>query len=208
MSITQGMTGGGSWSGSHTLRAFPRGAGYHTLGRGTMALPSWMLPLLVGLAVTPVVVVVARSLWFARAVKVVTNPIFWGTVNVYEESKDIASYLRGEDMSWQLTYKWRPVFGPHPAFGPVVFPLPFPYLDFTKSPSSGGGGPGGIPNLHRPPPSIEETGEILSNPTMAGEVPSSPKRRKSCPPGYRWSKRLDRCVKYNPNSFTRKNWRR
>ena len=39
---------------------------------------------------------------------------------------------------------------------------------FTPGSSSGGGGPGEIPNLHRPPPSIEETGEILSNPPMAG----------------------------------------
>ncbi len=76
----------------------------------------------------------------------------------------------------------------------------------TPDPSSGGGGPGEIPKLHRPPPSIEEVGEILSNPPIAGEVPSSPsssnrpssgsisgKRRKSCPPGYRWNGR--RCVK-------------
>jgi hypothetical protein len=73
---------------------------------------------------------------------------------------------------------------------------------FTPDSSSGGGGPGEIPNLHRYPPSIEETGEILSNPSIVGEVPSSPrsssssktgKRRKSCPPGYRWNGR--RCVK-------------
>jgi len=68
--------------------------------------------------------------------------------------------------------------------------------------SSGGGGPGEIPNLHRPPPSIEETGEILSNPPMEGQKIGSPrpstskkagKRRKSCPPGYRWNGR--RCVR-------------
>jgi len=72
---------------------------------------------------------------------------------------------------------------------------------FTPS-SSGGGGPGEIPNLHRPPLSMKETGEILSNPGIVGEVPSSPrpstskpagKRRKSCPPGYRWNGR--RCVR-------------
>ena len=203
MSITQGMTGGGSWSGSHTLRAFPSAAGYHTLGRGSMALPPWVLPLLVGLAVTPVAAVATQTLWFARGVKVVSHPLFWGGVNVYQESQDIAAYLRGEDMSWQLTKKWRPIYGPHPMFGPVVFPLPFPYLDFAKTPpSSGGGGPGEIPNLHRPPPSIEESGEILSDPgIMVGES-SSPrpstsnkagKRRKSCPPGYRWNGR--RCVR-------------
>jgi len=105
-------------------------------------------------------------------------------------------------MSWQLTAKWRPIYGPHPMFGPAMIPLPFPYLDFTKSPSSGGGGPGEIPNLHRPPPSIEETGELLSNPPIVGEEVRAPrpssskkagKRRKSCPPGYRWNGR--RCVK-------------
>jgi len=76
-------------------------------------------------------------------------------------------------------------------------------LDHVVNPSpGGGGGPPVIPNLHRPPPSIEETGEILSNPSIVGEVSSSPrtsssgksgKRRKSCPSGYRWNGR--RCVK-------------
>jgi len=68
-----------------------------------------------------------------------------------------------------------------------------------------GGGPGGFPNLHRPSQhlSIEETGEILTNPPVVGQETSSPrssssstrsgKRRKSCPPGYRWDGR--RCVK-------------
>jgi len=68
--------------------------------------------------------------------------------------------------------------------------------------SSGGGGPGESPISTVVPPSIEETGEILSNPGIAGEVPSAPrpstskkagKRRKSCPPGYRWDGR--RCVR-------------
>jgi len=66
----------------------------------------------------------------------------------------------------------------------------------------GGGGPGDSPISTVAPPSIEEIGEILSNPSIVGEVPSSPrrstskkagKRRKSCPPGYRWNGR--RCVK-------------
>jgi len=57
---------------------------------------------------------------------------------------------------------------------------------FTPDSSSGGGGPGEIPNLHRPPPSIEETGEILSNPTLGLEVQSSPrpstsKKAGQCP---------------------------
>jgi len=150
----------------------------------------------------PVIGALGTTLWPARAVKILGNPFFWGAVNLYQEAEDVYDWARGEDMSWQIRKKWRPVFGPHPMFGPVVLPVPFPYLDFTKTPSSGGGGPGEIPNLHRPPPSIEETGEILSNPGIAGEVPSSPRpstskkagtRRKSCPPGYRWNGR--RCVK-------------
>ncbi len=85
-------------------------------------------------------------------------------------------------------------------FSHVINPS-YPRPSFL-SPSSGGGGPGGLPNLHLPPPSIEETGEILSNPSIMGEVLSSPrrstskkagKRRKSCPPGYRWNGH--RCVK-------------
>ncbi len=72
----------------------------------------------------------------------------------------------------------------------------------TLEVSSGGGGPGESPISTVVPPSIEETGEILSNPGIAVEVPSSPrpstsrkagKRRKSCPPGYRWNGR--RCVR-------------
>ncbi len=40
---------------------------------------------------------------------------------------------------------------------------------FTPVSSSGGGGPGEIPKLHRPPPSIEEAGEILSNPGVVSD---------------------------------------
>ena len=70
-------------------------------------------------------------------------------------------------------------------------------------PSSGGGGPGESPISTVVPPSIEEVGEILSNPGIAVEVPSSPrrstskkrrKRRKRCPPGFRWSSRLQDCI--------------
>jgi len=208
MSITQGMIGGGSWSGRRTLRAFPRGAGFRSLGRGNMQLFPYVsnTELLWALALAPFVLAAgaagSTSLWVARGVKTVSHPLFWMGVNLYDEGKDIAAWARGEDMSWQLKRKWRPIYGPHPMFGPVIFPMPFPYLDFTKSPSSGVGGPGEIPNLHRPPLSMEEAGEILSNPPIAGEVPSSPrrssskkagKRRKSCPPGYRWNGR--RCVK-------------
>ncbi len=71
-------------------------------------------------------------------------------------------------------------------------------------PSSGGGGPGESSISTVVPPSIEEIGEILSNPSIVVEGPSSPppvreiwetarEGRKSCPPGYRWNGR--RCVK-------------
>ncbi len=74
---------------------------------------------------------------------------------------------------------------------------------FTPS-SAGGGGPGEIPNLHRPPPSIEEAGEILSNPGIMVEVPSSPRRSTSkrsrkviskCPKGQYWDPQLRICVR-------------
>jgi hypothetical protein len=69
--------------------------------------------------------------------------------------------------------------------------------------SSGGGGPGESPISTVVPPSIEETGEILSNPSIAVEVPSSPKPRArgpkgtliKCPVGYYWDKRTGRCLK-------------
>jgi len=201
MSITQGMTGHGSWSGSHTMPAFPqKGRWFTSLGRGNMNLVGFATNRQLAMAVlaVPVIWALGATLWPARAVKILGNPVFWAMHNLYQEAGDVYDLARGEDMSWQLDKNWRPVFGPHPMFGPVVLPLPFPYLDFTKTPSSGGGGPGEIPNLHRPPPSIEEAGEILSNPSSLVEVPSSPrpstskkagKRRKSCPPGYRW------CVK-------------
>jgi len=206
MSITQGMTGGGSWSGSHTLTAFPSNAGWRSLGRGNLNLFGFATnkQIAMALVLLPLggpTASVARGLAI-RGVSLVTKPVFWVGVNAFEEAEDAAAYLRGEDMSWQLGFKGRPIYGPHPMFGPVMIPVPFPYLDFTKSPSSGGGGPGEIPNLHRPPPSIEETGEILSNPPLEGQKTGSPrrsslkkagKRRKSCPPGYRWNGR--RCVK-------------
>jgi len=135
-----------------------------------------------------------------RGISLVTKPTFWVGVNAFSEAEDAAAYIRGEDMSWQLGHKWRPVVGPHPMFGPVMVPLPFPYLDFTKSPSTGGGGPGELPNLHQSPPSIEETGKIISTPPMAGDVPSSPAPKyvtpyfrdgkpTRCPPGYHLTKK-------------------
>jgi len=70
-------------------------------------------------------------------------------------------------------------------------------------PSSGGGGPGESPISTVVPPSIEEAGEILSNPGMLVEVPSSPrpstskkgqKATKKCPKGHYWSKKHRRCL--------------
>jgi hypothetical protein len=210
MSITSGITGGGPYSGSRTLR----------WNRGLLGIPvhyrgrNWNLTgfasneqLVMALALLPLagpIGAAARGLAL-RGLNLVTKPLFWVAVNVYQEAEDMADWIRGEDMSWQFGLEVRPMR--HPAFGmwgPGIPALPvlFPYLDFTKSPSSGVGGPGEIPNLHRPPPSIEETGKLISNPPMVGDVPSSPsssssrksgKRRKSCPPGYRWNGR--RCVR-------------
>jgi len=186
MSITQGMTGGGSWSGRRTLRAFPTGAGYRSLGRGNLQLLPGIsnTELLVSLALLPLAgpaAGVARGVAF-RALNIATKPVFWFGVNVYQEAQDLRSWVGGEDMSWQLDTKIRPFR--HPVFGswgpgiPAI-PVPFPYIDFTKTPSSGVGGPGEFPNLHRPPLSMKETGEILSNPPTEGEVPSSPRSSTS-----------------------------
>jgi len=209
MSITQGITGGGSWSGSHTLTAFPSNAGWRSVGRGNLDLFSFATNKQIAMALVllpfgGLVAPVTRGLAL-RALHLSTRPVFWVGVNAYREAEDAAAFLRGEDMVLQWDLKLRPFR--HPVFGswgpgiPII-PVPFPYLDFTKSPSSGVGGPGELPNLHRPPPSIEETGEILSNPPMVGGKTGAPrpstwkkagKRRKSCPPGYRWDGR--RCVR-------------
>lgn len=177
---------------------------------GTVAMVPWVVK---GPAMLAAVVVGGTSgiavKSALRLLNLVVRPWFWAGVNVYHEAQDIRSFMRGEDMSWQWELKWRPI-GPigyttglfmRPGI-PVVIPVPFPYLDFTRTPSSGVGGPGEIPNLHRPPPSIEETGKLISNPPMAGDVPSSPsssstskKSGKRCPPGYTWSKTKRKCVR-------------
>jgi len=76
---------------------------------------------------------------------------------------------------------------------PVVVDSPAVLPDLTPV---GGGGPGGIPNLHRPPPSIEETGKLISNPPMVGDVSSSSKNgalsaRVRCPYHWRYRGRTD-----------------
>ena len=204
MSITQGIQGGGSWSGSHTLAAFPSGPGWRSVGRGNLNLVGFATNKQIAMALVLFSsigpgAVLARGLAI-RGVSLVTKPLFWVGVNAFQEAEDAAAYIRGEDMSLQLGIKWRPVYGPHPMFGPVYIPVPFPYLDFTKSPSSGGGGPGELPTSATPPPSIEETGGFIVDPPLVGDSskPSTvksktAKRRKSCSPGYRWNGR--RCVR-------------
>jgi len=222
MSITTGVTGGGSYSNRWTEQAFPRsGLGYTSLGRGNLNLVGFATnrELALGLVLLGLAGpggAVARGVAL-RGLNVVTKPVFWVGVNAYQEAEDAAAWLRGEDMTWQPRWKLRPIG--HPVFGSwapgvPILPVPFPYLDFTKSPSSGGGGPGEIPNLHHPPPSIEETGEILSNPPIAGEVPSStrPTRAKKagprpkCREGYFWHVKRGKCVKMthrNKSAFSR-----
>ncbi len=136
-----------------------------------------------------------------RALPIATSPINWGIYNAYSEMGDIADWARGEEMGIQPEITARPWM--LPAGYPVM--VPFPWFDIKAVSSGGGGGPPVIPNLHRPPPSIEETGEILSNPSIMVEVPSSPlpasayddlkagRAPKPCPPGYRWNGR--RCVR-------------
>ncbi len=133
-----------------------------------------------------------------RALSFVTRPWVWAGYNAYSEMGDIADWARGEEMYPQ------PELTARPWILPIGIPVmvPFPWFDIKAVSSGGGGGPPVIPNLRRPPPSFEETGEILSNPGIAVEVPSSPRvttskksrKPKRCPSGKRWSKRLRMCV--------------
>ena len=213
MSITQGMTGGGSWSGRRTLRAFPTGAGYRSLGRGNFQLLPGVsnTELAVLLLLAPLSTTGAAARLGYTGLRLVTRPLFWAGVNAYQEAGDLAAWARGEDMSWQWGVKLRPIATPYMLTGgrfmtagvPFIAAVPFPYLNFTKTPSSGVGGPGEIPNLHRPPLSMEETGKLITNPPMVGDVPSIPKPRArgpkgtliKCPVGYYWDKRTGRCLK-------------
>lgn len=209
MSITQGITGGGSWSSNRTLRAFPSNAGWRSLGRGNLNLFGFATNEQIALAITLLpfggpMTSLARGLAI-RGISLVTKPVFWVGLNAFEEAEDAAAYIRGEDMSWQLGIKGRLVTGPHPMFGPVLIPVPFPYLDFTRSPSSGGGGPGELPTSTTPPPSIEAVGGAISIPAATGPSlgqvgkPGGPARstkrrsRPRCKPGYRWNGH--RCVR-------------
>jgi len=138
-----------------------------------------------------------------------TSPINWGLYNAYREAGDFAHWARGGEMALGVSITGRPWTSPG---GTLI--VPFPWLDIQPSQSSGGGGPGGLPNLHQPPLSIEETGEILSDPPSrhdydgtlwvdaSGTTIDYQKRR--CPKGKRWSRRLRRCVdrKKFPPGFT------
>ena len=137
--------------------------------------------------------------WTApKVLPFVTSPINWAIYNAVSEAGDIYDWATGKEMGIVPEITARPWI--LPTGTPVM--VPFPWFDIKAVSSGGGGGPPVIPNLHRPPTSIEETGEILSNPGIVVEVPSSPrrstskkagKRRKSCPAGYRWNGR--RCVR-------------
>ena len=207
MSITQGIQGGGSWSGSHTLTAFPSGPGWRSVGRGNLNFVGFATNRQIAMALVFFSSIgpgalLARGLAI-RGLSLVTKPMFWVGVNAFEEAEDAAAYIRGEDMGWQLGLKGRPVKGPHPLFGPTYIPVPFPYLDFTRSPSSGGGGPGELPTSTTPPPSIEEAGGFIVDPPLVrdsstGSVATAGqhKKPKRCPPGMVpvWSHRKGRYV--------------
>jgi len=134
-----------------------------------------------------------------RLVAAATRPVNWALYNAYREAGDFAHWARGGDMELGLGVRARPML--LPTGMPVA--VPFPWLDLQPSHSSGGGGPGGLPNLHQPPPSIEETGEILSNPPMVGQETSSPRRstskksrkRRKCPEGHYWHAGRKKCVR-------------
>ncbi len=197
------------------MRAFPqKGRWFTSLGRGNMQLLPGVsnTELLVLLTLAPFATTGTAARLGFTGIRTVTRPLFWTGVNAYQEAGDIAAWARGEDMSWQLDVKRRPIATPYMLTGgmfmtggiPLIIPIPLPYLNFTKTTSSGVGGPGEIPNLHRPPLSMEETGEILSNPSIAVEVPSSPRRSTSkrsrkvvskCPKGQYWDPQLRMCVR-------------
>ena len=134
-----------------------------------------------------------------RGLHFVTRPYVWAGYNAYSEMGDLADWARGEEMGIVPEITARPYLLPTGV--PIM--VPFPWFDIKAVSSGGGGGPPVIPNLHRPPPSIEEAGEILSNPSIAVEVPSSPRRstskrsrkRRKCPEGHYWHAGRKKCVR-------------
>ena len=142
-----------------------------------------------------------------RVGSLVTRPINWALYNAYSEMGDIADWARGEEMALQPEITARPWM--LPAGYPVM--VPFPWFDIKAVSSGGGGGPPVIPNLHRPPSSIEENGKTLHEQGLdpmvwAGIIYAGARElsKRRCPKGKRWSRRLRRCVdkKLFPPGFT------
>jgi hypothetical protein len=178
-------------------------SGYLT-GRQSTGLYQWGV--IVGAGVLSLTV--AGKLWrpalvlakpaATRLFVAATSPVNWALYNAYREAGDLAHWARGGEMELGISITGRPWTTPG---GTLI--VPFLWLDIQPSQSSGGGGPGGLPNLHQPPPSIEETGEIL---TSAGQIkptwvppsktksPSRFKKAKYCPRGYYWSRSRRKCL--------------
>jgi hypothetical protein len=138
-----------------------------------------------------------------RVLPYVTRPINWALYNAASEMGDAYDWATGKEMGIVPEIAARPWILPTGV--PVM--VPFPWFDIKAVSSGGGGGPPVIPNLRRPPITIEEKGDLHEG--GLGEVmlwtgligaglelakkSSGTKTRKSCPPGYRWNGR--RCVK-------------
>ena len=231
MSIVEGFHAGGSWSSRWAMPAFPDRARYwNPRGRSfTMLEAGLFLALMISL---PVIGKRGAPLVLGRAGVVRGASALgsaWRTAGFIKRPIHSTLALRalsrpGSRLSGPImrTLGWRKkgnmVLLSLAAVNPlenvyyiqkrdwtrlfINYHLPFVGVPIWNSYSSGGDGPSEIPNFHRPPPTIEETGVFLSDPHIAVEIEESPrpstskkagKRRKSCPPGYRWNGR--RCVK-------------
>jgi len=86
-------------------------------------------------------------------------------------------------------------------------------MGFGISSSLGGGGPGQSPISTNSPLSLEATGAILEQLGKPGGPASGSKRRsrprrKKCPPGFRWSRRLQTCIFSDKPKGYSKVWRK
>ena len=142
-----------------------------------------------------------------RGLHFVTRPYVWAGYNAYSEMGDLADWARGEEMGIVPEITARPYLLPTGV--PIM--VPFPWFDIKAVSSGGGGGPPVIPNLHRPPSSIEENGKTLHEQGLdpmvwAGIIYAGARElsKRRCPKGKRWSRRLRRCVdkKLFPPGFT------
>ena len=105
MSITQGVTGGGSWSGNRTLGAFPSNAGWRSMGRGNLSMFGFATNTQIATAIVLLpfggpATSLARGLAI-RGISLATKPLFWVGVNAFEEADDAAAYIRGEEW-WKM----------------------------------------------------------------------------------------------------------